>query len=134
MRRFKATMTNTSFKTILLIDDEEYMRQIVQTCLELFSEWRTAIAPSGEEGLAAVTNLHPDAILLDMMLPNMDGFAVLKKLQADPQLANIPVVLLTARIDLTEPQKIAQLGVKGAIAKPFHPTKLVAQISKILGW
>ncbi|OYQ64307.1 hypothetical protein B9G53_12255 [Pseudanabaena sp. SR411] len=127
-------MTNASCKTVLLIDDEEYMRQIVQTCLELFSDWQTAIARSGEEGLAAVANLQPDAIMLDVIMPNMDGLTVLKKLQADQQLANIPVVLLTSRVDLTEPQKIAQLGVKGAIAKPFNPMRLVDQISKILDW
>ncbi|GBO56329.1 two-component response regulator [Pseudanabaena sp. lw0831] len=128
-------MTNTSSsKTILLIDDEEYICQIVQTCVEIFSDWQTAIARSGEEALATVANLQPDAIVLDMHMPNMDGFTVLKKLQADRQLTNIPVVLLTSRVDLTEPQKIAQLGVKGAIAKPFHPTKLVDQITKILDW
>jgi len=129
-----ATMINTSRKTILLIDDEKYICQIVQTCVEIFSDWQPAIAQSGEEGLAAVANLQPDAIVLDVIMPNMDGLTVLKKLQADQQLADIPVVLLTARVDLTEPQKIAQLGVKGAIAKPFHPTKLVDQITKILNW
>ncbi len=126
-------MINTN-KTILLIEDEEYICQIVQVCVEMFSDWRTEIARSGEEGLKAVTNLQPDAILLDMIMPNMDVFALIKKLQADEQLANIPVVLLSSRVDLTEPQKIAQLGVKGAIAKPFHSTKLVYEIAKILDW
>ncbi len=127
-------MTNTNYKTVLLIDDEEYMHQIVKTCIELFSDWKTATARSGEEGLAIVTDLNPDAIVLDMMMPNMDGFTFLKKLQADQQLASIPVVLLTSRVDLTEPQKIAQLGVKGAICKPFRATKLVDQIAKLLDW
>jgi CheY-like chemotaxis protein len=127
-------MTNTTYKTVLLIDDEEYMHQIVKTCIELFSDWKTTTARSGEEGLAIVTALNPDAIVLDMMMPTMDGFTVLKKLQADQQLANIPVVLLTSRVDLTEPQKIAQLGVKGAICKPFRATKLVDQITKLLDW
>jgi CheY-like chemotaxis protein len=127
-------MKSTSSKKILLIDDEEYICQIVQTCLELFSNWKTETARSGEEGLTALATAKPDAIVLDMLMPSMDGFAVLKKLQADPELASIPIVLLTARVDLTEPQKVAQLGVKGAIAKPFHPTKLVSQISHILDW
>jgi CheY-like chemotaxis protein len=69
-----------------------------------------------------------------MIMPNMDGFAFLKTLQANPEFADIPVVLLTARVELTESQKIAQLGVKGAIAKPFHPTKIADEITKILNW
>ena len=108
-----------SCKTILLIDDEDYILQIVEACIENFSNWRPALAASGDEGLAAVAKAKPDAILLDMMMPNMDGFTFLKNLKADPQLADIPVVLITARLDLLETQKLSQLGVKGAIANHF---------------
>lgn len=127
-------METSSNKKVLLIDDEEFIGQIVKVCIELLSNWEIITANSGEEGLISVATDRPDVIILDMLMPNMDGFAVLKKLHADPQLADIPVVLLTARGDLTESQKIAQLGVQGAIAKPFHPTKLTSQISQILGW
>ena len=127
-------MKNESTKTILLIDDEEYICQVVESCVQLFSNWQITSTRSGEEGLAASAIAKPDAIVLDMLMPSMDGFAVLKELQADPNLADIPVVLLTARVDLTEPQKLAQLGVKGAIAKPFHPTKIASEIAEILGW
>jgi len=94
-----------SCKTILLIDDEDYILQIVEACIENFSNWRPALAASGDEGLAAAAKAKPDAILLDMMMPNMDGFTFLKNLKADPQLADIPVVLITARLDLLETQK-----------------------------
>ena len=127
-------MKNESTKTILLIDDEEYICQVVESCVELFSNWQITSTRSGEEGLAASAIAKPDAIVLDMLMPSMDGFAVLKELQADPDLADIPVVLLTARVDLTEPKKIAQLGVQGAISKPFHPTKIASELAKILGW
>jgi CheY-like chemotaxis protein len=127
-------MENISKKTVLLIDDEEYICQIVETCLEIFSDWQPVTVPCCEEGLAAVANIQPDVILLDMIMPNMDGFAFLKTLQANPKFADIPVVLLTARVDLTESQKIAQLGVKGAIAKPFNPVQIVSQIKHILDW
>ena len=127
-------MENTSRKTVLVIDDEEYICQIIQTCLELFSDWQSVTVPCCEKGLAAVSNIRPDAIVLDMIMPNMDGFAFLKNLHANPEFADIPVVLLTSRVDLTEAKKIAQLGVKGAIAKPFNSTKLISQISQILGW
>ncbi len=121
-------------KTVLLIDDDPYILQIVQTSLEVFSEWKPAIANSAKKGLEAIFRAKPDAILLDMMMPNIDGFTFLKYLQADPQLAGIPVVLLTSRVDLLETKKIMLLGVKGAIAKPFYAITLASQISQILGW
>jgi CheY-like chemotaxis protein len=65
-------------KTILLIDDDPYILQIVQTCLEVFSEWKLAIADSAKKGLEEIFRSKPDAILLDMMMPNIDGFAFLK--------------------------------------------------------
>ena len=123
-----------SSKTILLIDDEDYILQIVEACIDNFSDWRPVIASSGDKGLAAAAQAKPDAILLDMMMPNMDGFTFLKNLKADPRLADIPVVLITARVDLLEPQKLTKLGVKGAIAKPFSAIKIVPEITKILGW
>jgi CheY-like chemotaxis protein len=127
-------MSNAPSKTILLIDDEEYIRLIMETCVENFSNWQSVVVPSCEEGLAAVANVRPDAILLDILMPNMNGLDFLKKLQANPEFSDIPVVLLTSRVDLTEPQKIAQLGAKGAIAKPFQPRQVVSQIAQILGW
>lgn len=127
-------METISRKTVLLIDDEEYICQIVETCVQIFSDWLPVTVPCCEEGLAAVENIRPDVILLDMLMPNMDGFAFLKNLQAHPEFANVPVVLLTGRVDLTESQKIAQLGVKGAIAKPFNPVQIVSQLKRILDW
>ncbi|BBC24408.1 response regulator [Pseudanabaena sp. ABRG5-3] len=127
-------MKNTSSKTIVLIDDEEYICQIVQTCVEVFSDWKVIAARSGKEGLAAIATAQPDAILLDILMPNMDGFAVLKRLKASTTLVDIPIVLLTARADLAEAHKIAELGVQGIIVKPFHPTQITSEISQILSW
>jgi len=127
-------MENTFDKTVLLIDDEEYLCDVVQVCLEMFGNWKSTIARSGREGFAALATAQPDVIVLDVMMPNMDGLTVLQKLKENPQFANIPVVLLTARTDLIETKKLSQLKVQGAIAKPFDPTQLAAQISKILNW
>jgi len=127
-------MESTFSKTVLLIDDDKYICEIVKVCLEMFGKWKTTIARSGKEGLAALTTDLPDVIVLDVIMPNMDGLTVLKQLKENPQFANIPVVLLTSRTDLIESQKLSQLRVQGAIAKPFHPTQLAEQISKILNW
>jgi len=127
-------MEVTDQKTILVIDDDYYICDVLRTCLEMFGGCHAITTNQAEEGLDIVAKYRPDVIVLDMLMPNMDGFAFLQKLQANPQIANTPVVLLTARTDLTEPQAIAKLGVQGAIAKPFHPVKLFSEIAQILGW
>jgi CheY-like chemotaxis protein len=127
-------ITACSDKTLLLIDDEYMIRQIVQVCLENLSTWKTTIATSGKEGLAAIAQSQPDAILLDMMMPDMNGFDVLEKLQADDELAHIPVILLTSCTTLLSHRTLLEIGCKGVISKPFEPTTLVSQIAYILGW
>ncbi|MBD2483775.1 response regulator [Planktothrix sp. FACHB-1365] len=124
----------TQTKRILFIDDESNIRQIVKICLETLGGWNVSLAASGQEGLVKAVSEKPDAILLDVMMPNMDGLAVLQQLQANPITQPIPVVFLTARRSLTEPYRFQALGVKGAIAKPFDSLTLVPQIANTLGW
>lgn len=121
-------------KRILLIDDELHIRQIVKACLEALGGWEVVLAASGQEGLVKVVSEKPDAILLDVMMPEMDGLVLLQRLQANPVTQSIPVVFLTGRLSLTEPQRFQPLGVKGAIAKPFNSLTLVPQIANTLGW
>ncbi len=123
-----------SNKTILVIDDETFICDILQTCLELLHGCRTVTTKSGKEGLVLAAEIKPDLIILDIIMPNMDGFSFLKQLEANPQVSHIPVILLTSRADLTEPHAIAKLKVKGAIAKPFYPLKLFSEICRILSW
>jgi len=127
-------VTASSNKTVLLIDDEYMIRQIVQICLENLSDWKTMIATSGKEGLTAIAQAKPDAILLDMMMPDINGFDFLEQLQADVELSTIPVILLTACTNLISYQSLLELGCKGVISKPFEPLTLVSQIAYILGW
>jgi len=127
-------MERITTKRILFIDDEFNIRQIVKACLESLGDWKVVLAASGPEGLAKAIAEQPDAILLDVMMPEMDGLVVLKCLQVDPATQSIPVIFLTARLSLTEHQRFYNLGVKGAIAKPFNPLTLVTQIANILGW
>ena len=119
---------------ILFIDDELHIRQVVEACLENLGGWQVLLAASGPEGLVRAISEQPDAILLDVMMPGMDGLTLLQQLKAHPATKSIPVVLLTARLGLTEPQRFQPLGVKGAIAKPFNPLTLVPQIAQVLGW
>jgi DNA-binding response OmpR family regulator len=121
-------------RMLLVVDDDENICKIIGVCIENFSPWRTTLASSGEDGFLAIASVKPDAILLDMMMPFMDGFDFLKQLQSHPEFAQIPVIILTSRDDLTTSSQITQLGVKGAIVKPFDPLLLVYQIVNILGW
>lgn len=127
-------MGTLTTKRILFIDDEVYIRQIVKVCLEALGGWEVVLAASAQEGLVMAIFEKPDAILLDVMMPEIDGLVLLRRLQANPVTQSIPVVFLTARLSLTEPQRFQKLGVKGAIAKPFNSLTLVPQIANALGW
>jgi CheY-like chemotaxis protein len=121
-------------KRVLVIDDEPGMRIVVQLCLEDIAGWDVILAQSGQEGLIKARTERPDAIVLDVMMPEMDGLTFLKELRANPDLPRIPVILLTAKVTLTQPQRFAELGVAGAISKPFDPLLVSDQIATFLGW
>lgn len=121
-------------KLILLIDDEPNLAQVIVVCLESFKGWQVRVANSGKEGLKIVEAVNPDAILLDVMMPEMDGITVFSHLQQNPNTQNIPVILLTAKVQTSDRARFAQLGVAGIIAKPFEPLKIADQIAELLKW
>ena len=123
-----------SNKKILVIDDEPDIREVAQMSLETVSEWQVLTAESGEEGITKAKQEKPDAILLDAMMPSMDGPATFQKLQADPSTSQIPVIIFTAKVQAADRKRFADLGVKNVIAKPFDPLQLGSQIAAILGW
>ncbi|KYC43676.1 two-component system response regulator [Scytonema hofmannii PCC 7110] len=119
-------------KQILVIDDEEDIRKLIQTCLEIMGGWQVLTAPSGREGLLLAQSAQPDAILLDVMMPDIDGPTTFQQLQANPSTKDIPVILLTARGQAAEHRQFAQMGVTGVIKKPFNPHKLADQVATAL--
>jgi CheY-like chemotaxis protein len=121
-------------KSILLIDDEPNLAQVIAVCLESFKGWQVRVVNSGKEGLKIVEALAPDAILLDVMMPEMDGITVFQHLQQNSVTQNIPVILLTAKVQASDRARFAQLDIAGAIAKPFEPLQIANQIACILGW
>ncbi|MEW6492393.1 MAG: response regulator [Cyanobacteriota bacterium] len=121
-------------KKILVIDDEDGIREIIQICLEVAAGWEVMTAASGSEGLAIAKQQQPDAILLDVMMPDMDGPTTFRQLQADAATAHIPTILLTAKAKISEQQQFIDLGVTGVITKPFKAQELVDQIRAILNW
>jgi CheY-like chemotaxis protein len=121
-------------RRILVVDNEDYIQEVAQICLETIAGWDVITAGSGKEGIQMAAMAQPDAILLDVMMPDMDGIATFKALQADPRTQHIPVILLTAKIQASDRHQYAELGMCAAIAKPFEPLELATQIATALGW
>jgi CheY-like chemotaxis protein len=121
-------------KQILLIDDETNLALVIQICLQKLGGWTVIVAESGAEGLRKAQTQQPDAILLDVMMPDLDGLAVMERLRANPSTQNIPVILLTAKIQSAHQNEYAQLDIAGVLAKPFNPMELASQVATLLGW
>ena len=121
-------------KNILLIDDEETIQEVVQVGIEIEAGWQVEIASSGLEGIDLAQDQQPDAILLDVMMPNMDGIDTLSRLKNNSQTSDIPVIFLTAKAQAEEKNQFQSLGVVDVITKPFNSMTLASQIAKILGW
>ena len=121
-------------RKVLVIDDEDGVREVIQICLEAVAGWQVLTAASGKGGLEIAQREKPDAILLDVMMPGMDGATTFEKLQANPQTQHIPTILLTAKAKISEQKQLRDLGVAGVIVKPFEAQNLVAQVEKILSW
>lgn len=125
---------NRVTKHILFVDDEANIREVVSVCLHKLGGWHILTAASGHEGLALAQSVAPDAILLDIMMPGMNGLMMVAKLRENPQTECIPVILLAADSPLTLPRAALPSGVAAAIAKPFSPIDLVQQIATTLCW
>lgn len=121
-------------KRVLIVDDEDDIREVAQLSLEMTAGWEVLAASSGGEGVRLARAERPDAILLDVMMPEMDGPATFERLQADPETRSIPVVLLTAKVQAGDQRRLAELGVDGVLSKPFDPMQLAADVARVLGW
>jgi len=121
-------------KRVLVIDDEDDIREVAQLSLEAVAGWEVFGASSGSEGLRAAAAHEPDAILLDVMMPEMDGPSTFRALQAQESTASIPVILLTAKVQASDRSRFQGLGVAGVLTKPFDPMDLSRQVSEVLGW
>ncbi len=120
--------------TVLVVDDDDAIREITQVALELVAGWTVLIAGGGAEALTQAAEHHPDAVLLDLMMPDMDGLTTFRHLQADPATRDVPVILVTAKAQVGDRQAWDGLPVAGVIAKPFDPMTLAADVAALLGW
>src|ERR1700733_5585722 len=119
---------------ILIIDDEDDIREVAAMSLETVAGWEVMVANSGAQGLTRAASYKPDAILLDVMMPGMDGPSTFRELRKNPATSKIPVLLLTAKVQSSDQRRFADLGVEAILFKPFDPLTLSNQIASVLGW
>jgi len=119
---------------LLVIDDEDDIREVASLSLELTQGWTVKTASGGSAGTALALSMEPDAILLDVMMPDMDGPTTFGILQQQGATRSIPVIFLTAKVQAAEREKLMQLGARGIIPKPFDPLTLGQQIKDVLSW
>jgi CheY-like chemotaxis protein len=124
-------MDRTQLKTVLYVDDEPDIREIVEMALGLVDNLVVLTCASAEQALGAIPTLGPDLVLMDVMMPAMDGPTALGRMRADPKLAAIPVVFVTAKAMPHEVAHFRELGAAGVIAKPFDPMKLGQEVVAI---
>jgi len=121
-------------KRVLLVDDEPDIRAVARISLEMVGGWTVLTEASGAAALVRAAAERPDAILLDVMMPDMDGPTTLERLRTDPATAAIPVLFLSAKLQASDQRRFEGLGVAGVIPKPFDPMMLSRQVAEALGW
>lgn len=121
-------------KRILVVDDEDSLRDLACTCLEDLGGWQVIAAASGQEALLKAASNLLDAIILDVSMPEMDGFQCYQELKENPVTQTIPVILLTAKVLPDDRTRFAQMDLAGVITKPFDPMLICGQVAELLSW
>ncbi len=121
-------------RRVLVVDDDDAIREVAEVALGIVGGWDVVAASSGAECVRRASEVAPEAILLDVMMPGMDGPTTVEKLREDPATQDIPVILLTAKVQPSELRAWERLDLAGVIAKPFDPMTLAAKVAALLGW
>lgn len=128
------TLATAPSRKILVIDDSALIREAAKIALGTIGGWQIVTAASGEEGLERAASERFDAILLDVVMPGMDGIAVAERLRALPAAGSPPILLLTAHDRLEDSERLQHVAVAGVIAKPFEISDLALQVAERLRW
>ena len=124
-------MTTSTLRKLLVVDDEPDIQIVASLALEEVAGFQVAICNSGQEALELAPVFLPDLILLDVMMPKMDGLQTLRAMRAHPSLAGIPVVFLTAKVQYEEVSSYKAQGAIDVIPKPFDPMELGNQVRSV---
>ena len=117
---------------VLLVDDDLAISKVAAVCLQKVGKWEVAIAASGQDALKLAQSFDPDLIVLDVLMPEMDGFEVLSRLREIETVKAIPGIFMTSLAQARDLTKCMSWGAKGVIPKQFNPMRLPMQIQAIL--
>jgi two-component system, OmpR family, response regulator len=123
--------TNPTLRHVLYVDDDADIREIVQMSLTLDGDLSVNLCEGGERALARMREERPDLVMLDVMMPGMDGPAILARMRADEGLRSIPVIFMTAKTNSPEVERFREMSAIGVIAKPFDPMALGRQVKAL---
>jgi len=124
-------MTDSSLNRILYVEDEPDIQEVARMALEMVGGYTVQICSSGQEAVEVAPGFAPDLILLDVMMPGMDGPSTLKALREIETLSQTPVAFMTAKVQPNEIQEYIELGAINVIPKPFDPMTLSAQVAEV---
>jgi len=130
----EARYVATGGRRVVVIDDDPSIREVAAVALSAVGGHEVHTAGTGAEGLDLARRVRPDAILLDVMMPVHDGPTVLGRLRAVPELRDVPVVFLTAKVGSQDISRLDGMGATGVLTKPFNPLDLSAELAQVLGW
>jgi CheY-like chemotaxis protein len=119
---------------ILVVDDDPYIVDVVSTSLRLLGEYEVLVATNGSEGLILCSQEHPDALVIDVGMPYMDGFQVVRALRGDPETADIPIIMLTARVLHKDEMTGLMSGADFYLRKPLNPYQLVQAVKEAIAF
>ena len=121
-------------RKVLVVDDDDIIREVAKLALEVVGGWQVSTATNGHEAGRLASSDRPDVVLLDVMMPALDGPGTAALLREDPATREVPVIFLTAKTPLGEEQLASEPNVVGVISKPFDPMVLAQQINRLTGW
>ena len=121
-------MPTRPLEKVLYVEDDEDIQRIVRMSLERVGKMSVEIVSNSTEAIARMKTYQPDLVMLDWMMPEMDGPTLFRKMHEDPEVAKLPVIFITAKASPRELEELVRLGAKGTISKPFSPKDLPDQL------
>ncbi|HEY6882162.1 MAG TPA: response regulator [Polyangiales bacterium] len=117
---------------VLLVDDDADIRLIASIALRQIGKWEVTTACSGSEALAKLAEATPDVVIMDLMMPDLDGLGTLAAIRERPGLTSLPVIFMTAKVRQNEVERYLAAGARGVVQKPFDPMQLATEVRRIL--
>ena len=118
-------------KTILIVEDDPVASELIEYALHV-EGYDTLVALNGEQGMSHARDHNPDLVVLDVMLPGMDGFEICRRLKAEPETTHIPILILSAKAQVTDVKTGQEVGAEIYLTKPLDPSNLVEQVRFLL--